>query len=254
MHYISDKWQDVLAFNNLDSHEKIWALQAEWFEEPNYCRGGWSGVSRIELKRPEGVTVGVFLKRQENHMARTLRHPIKGTPTFSREFETIRAFQKAGIPSLNAVFFDQWESAGSKRACLMTEELAGYIPLSSEEYQVGGELLSNKEDLTLLFNKVAALMHVIHKHGFQHGCFYPKHIFVNRSPKGDFELRVIDLEKVKKPFCNRKAIFRDLDTLLRRSSNWSVEDKLEFFKIHQGEENLSARSKRLWKKLNVRKK
>lgn len=60
-HYIAEEWRDILVFNDLDSYEKVWALDAEWFEEPNYGRGGWSGVSRIELKLPLGwVSWGVF--------------------------------------------------------------------------------------------------------------------------------------------------------------------------------------------------
>ena len=35
-HYIAEKWRDILVFNDLDSYEKVWALKADWFEEPNY--------------------------------------------------------------------------------------------------------------------------------------------------------------------------------------------------------------------------
>jgi len=254
MHYIAEKWREILAFNDLDSYEKVWALQAEWFEEPNHRRGGWSGVSRIELKLPEGGTVGAFLKRQENHVTRTLRSPIKGVLTFSREFDILRAFNKYKVPSLDLILFDQWEDNGSRRACIMTEELASYTPLSSEEYRVGGDFLVTKDQKKRLFTKIAALMHVMHEHGFQHNCFYPKHIFAKQLSKGDVDLRVIDLEKVKKLFCKKRVAFRDLDTLLRRSNGWNEEDKLAFFKIYQGEDELKESSKKLWKRLCNRKK
>jgi len=254
MHYIAEKWRDILAFNNLDSYEKIWALQAAWFEEPNHRRGGWSGVSRIELKRPEGGVVGVFLKRQENHVTRTFRNPVKGVLTFSREFEVLRAFNEHNISSLDLILFDQWDDNGCRRACIMTEELDGYAPLSSKEYEMGGDLLASEQQKKQLFTKISALMHQMHRHGFKHGCFYPKHIFAKQLPEGDLDLRVIDLEKVKRLFCKEQAAFRDLDTLLRRSNGWSEEDKLAFFKIYQGEDVLTNRSKKLWKKLCNRKK
>ncbi|MEO1889227.1 MAG: lipopolysaccharide kinase InaA family protein [Cycloclasticus sp.] len=249
MHYISEKWRDILVFNDLDTYEKIWALKADWFEEPNYCRGGWSGVSRIELKLPLGGKAGVFLKRQEDHVTRSISHPIKGIPTFCREFEIIQSFENHSIPSLDLVCFDQWKADGHRRACIITEELSGYTPLSSEKYSVGGSFLPNDEQKAVLFSKIIELMHMMHQHYYQHGCFYPKHVFIKRLPKGGFDVRVIDLEKVKKVFCRKRAVFRDLDTLLRHANGWGDGDKLVFFKMYQQEDVLSRRSKKLWNRL-----
>lgn len=253
-HYIADKWRDILVFNDLDSYEKVWALEAAWFEEPNYCRGGWSGASRVELKLPLGGKVGVFLKRQEDHVTRTLLHPLRGIPTFTREFEIITAFQKYSIGSLDVMFFGRWKSQGHQRSFIMTEELAGYVPLSSDEYKMGGKFLSTDKQKIDLFKKLSTLMHVMHQHNFQHGCFYPKHVFVKQECNGGVDLRVIDLEKAKKLFTKNRAIFRDLDTLLRHSNGWNDEDKLEFFKVYQGESELSKKSHQLWEKLNGGKK
>ncbi|MEO1896886.1 MAG: lipopolysaccharide kinase InaA family protein [Cycloclasticus sp.] len=254
MPYIAEKWRDILVFNGLDTHEKIWALKADWFEEPNYCRGGWSGVSRIELKLPLGGKVGMFLKRQEDHVTRSMSHPIKGIPTFFREFNVIQSFQDCNIPSLDLVFFNQWKEEGKKRACIMTEELAGFIPLSSDDYKIGGTLLPNEEQKVLLFTKIIELMHAMHRHNFQHGCLYPKHVFVKNLSTGGFDVRVIDLEKVKKVVFRERAVLRDLDTLLRRSNDWKDEDKLQFFKMYQKENELSQASEKLWEKLKNRKK
>ncbi|PHR51019.1 lipopolysaccharide kinase InaA family protein [Cycloclasticus sp.] len=249
-HYIAEKWRDILVFNDLDSYEKVWALKADWFEEPNYRRGGWSGVSRVELKLPLGGSVGVFLKRQEDHVTRTLGHPIKGFSTFAREFNVIRAFQQHNIPSLEVVFFEQWKQDGHQRAFIMTEELSGYAPLSSEDYRMGSALLANEQQKTALFEKLAELLHSMHKHKFQHNCLYPKHVFAKQLAAGGVDLRVIDLEKVKKVLTKKQAMYRDLDTLLRHAKTWSDEDKLAFYKTYQGESYLSSASKRLWNKLN----
>jgi len=248
-HYIAEKWRDILVFNDLDTHEKIWALEAEWFEEPNQRRGGWSGVSRIELKLPLGGMVGVFLKRQEDHVTRTFSHPFKGMATFAREYEIITAFQRHQIPSLDLVFFEQWKEGGHQRAVILTEELAGYVELSSVEYQQGGSVYSNEESKKALFKQLAVLMQKMHQHNFQHNCFYPKHVFVKQLSNTEFDLRVIDLEKVKKPVCRKMARFRDLLTLLRHSHGWTNDDKLAFFKVYCGEEELSRGSQRLWNKL-----
>ena len=52
--YLADDWQRIFEFNGLRSFDDFWKLEAQWFEEPNQRRGGWSGVARCELKRPEG--------------------------------------------------------------------------------------------------------------------------------------------------------------------------------------------------------
>jgi len=249
-HYIAEKWRDILVFNGLESHEKIWALEAEWFEEPNHRRGGWSGVSRIELKLPLGGVVGVFLKRQEDHATRTFLHPFKGVATFAREYDVITEFHRHQIPSLDIVFFEQWMEQGHQRAVILTEELAGYTPLSSVEYHQGGSVLSDEASKKALFTQLAGLMHAMHKHKFMHNCFYPKHVFVKQLSKTEFDMRVIDLEKVKKTLCRNAARLRDLSTLLRHSHGWTEENKLEFFRVYCGEEELSRGSKRLWAKLN----
>ena len=245
-HYIAEKWRDILIFNQLDTREKIWSLEAEWFEEPNQRRGGWSGVSRIELNLPLGGKVGVFLKRQENHVSKSLLHPISGFSTFVREFEQIKAFHEHYIPSLDLIFFEEWKDGRDQRAVLMTEELADYIPLSSDEYQPKGVFASTKKQKAVLFKKLAELMRAMHKNGFQHNCFYPKHIFAKQLGNDDIDLRVIDLEKVKTPLIKNQAAFRDLYTLYRHSENWGVKDKVRFYKQYQSEKKLSDSSKKLW--------
>lgn len=85
INFSSTEWQALLEQNGLGSFEALWNLKADWFEEPNHQRGGWSGVSRIELKRPDGSICGAFLKRQQNHTRRTLRHAIKGELTLLAE-------------------------------------------------------------------------------------------------------------------------------------------------------------------------
>lgn len=125
--------------------------------------------------------------------------------------------------------FNQWKAGGHQRACIMTEELVGYMPLSSGDYQIGGKLLANTQQKVVLFKKIASLIQAMHQHNFQHDCFYLEHIFSKSLPNNDVHLRVIDLKKAKKLVCKKRAVFRDLDTLLRHSNSWSDDDKLVFF-------------------------
>ena len=52
--FINERWRPILAHTGLTDFNALWDLEAEWFEEPNHRRGGWSGVARCELDLPEG--------------------------------------------------------------------------------------------------------------------------------------------------------------------------------------------------------
>lgn len=252
MHYIADKWRDVLVFNQLDSAEKLWALKADWFEPPNAARGGWSGVCRLDLQLPAGGTVGVFLKRQENHCYRSLLHPIKGLPTLLKEFNSIRTFETAGIASLEPVFFEHWQTEGDRRAVLLTKELDGFMPLSAEDYKPGGAFASSAGQKAVIISKLAEITRRMHRHKVQHNCFYLKHVFAKQLEGGDLELRLIDLEKVKQPYFNGQAVFRDLYSLARHAQHWGIKDQLRFYKRYRQEKKLSPAGKKLWRRIAAR--
>lgn len=247
-HYISEKWKDILEFNQLGSSEKLWALDAGWFEKPNRHRGGWSGVSKIELDLPLGGKMGAFLKRQEDYVIRSLRHPLKGQLTYEKECEVLLVFVEKKIPSLELMFFEHWNAQGHRRAVMLTVELTGFMPLSSTEYRSGGTYFKTEVQKQRLFKKLTGLLKVMHKNNFEHNCFYPKHVFAKHLTPNELELKVIDLEKVKKK-PRQMAEVRDISTFLRRANFWSNEDKLDFFKVYCNESSLSAPSMSLWKKI-----
>jgi hypothetical protein len=247
--FIGEGWASALQNNQLEGFDALWELDAAWFEEPNERRGGWSGVSRIELELVGGERVGCFLKRQENHVCKTPFHPFKGEPTFAREFRNIQRFKNRGVPSLEVIFYGQRVVDGKQRAILMTRELSGFLPLSSDEYQPSSKVLRPKSEKEALFAKVAELMRVMHAANFQHNCFYPKHVFVRKAENGEWDARVIDLEKVKWQPLRRNAILRDLYTLNRHSFHWPLTDRMRFFKIYRKESKLSKESKRIWRDL-----
>lgn len=245
-----EKWQAILRHNNLDSFEGLWDLQADWFEPPNERRGGWSGVSRCELALPEGGKVGVFLKRQENHITRTLLQPF-GMSTFIREIENILRFKNAGIPALEPVYFGVRKVNGDLRAILCTEALDGYEPLEDLTERWSKEGWPERKDRRRLMQKVASVMSRMHDHKIQHNCFYPKHIFV-RITDDTIDVRIIDLEKAKVKVLRRYATFRDLYALNRHAQYWSRTDRLRFLLIYLGREKLNTEAKVLWRRIVAR--
>ncbi|WP_126456894.1 lipopolysaccharide kinase InaA family protein [Sulfuriflexus mobilis] len=246
--YQADNWKAFLANNGLKSFDDWWQREADWFEEPNYRRGGWSGVSRLELRATDGSTRVVFLKRQENHVAKTLLHPLRGVPTFVREMHNILRLKEAGVAALEPVYFAVRTINGAQRAVLVTESLDGFTPL--DEISTGELEHSARRQL---IKAVATLVRRLHAKNLQHNCLYPKHIFVKQTGAG-FEARLIDLEKTKRRLFERTAMVRDLDSLNRHTHNWSSADRLFFLHSYLHSESLTSAVRNLWSQLLERRK
>lgn len=241
--YLAENWAALLADNGLQSFDDWWQRDAEWFEEPNFCRGGWSGVSRLELEDASGSKRAVFLKKQENHVGKTLRHPIKGVPTIVREMRNILLMKEAGIAALVPVYFAVRTVDGVQRAVLVTESLDGFSPLD----EIATQALAHHPRCQLI-TAVAVLIRRLHAQRLQHNCLYSKHVFVKRLPAG-FDVHLIDLEKTKQRLCRRTAMLRDLDTLNRHSHGWSRTDRMRFLSAYLENGECKADIKQLWQQL-----
>lgn len=241
--YINKDWQEILKENNLADFDAIWDLKSDWFEEPNIRRGGWSGVVKVKLNTTNGK-VSIFIKRQQNHASKTLFHPIKGCPTFEREFKNIVRLTKHKLPTLTPVYFAKRTINGDIQAILITEELEGYIPLDSEHF-LSEDAFKDKQHKHRLFESIATVLRNMHRHHYQHNCFYLKHVFV-KADGDSWDIKIIDLEKLKWCFSKKNAIFRDLLTLHRHATSWSKKDRMAIFKYYVEESKLSGKSKDLW--------
>ena len=240
--YTHPDWQLPLSGVALADFDALWELDADWFEPPNSRRGGWSGVSRIELEVPGRGKVGLFLKRQENHCSRTWRHPISGVATFEKEFNNILLFQQLNIPSLTPVYFGKRTVEGKLQAILITEELDGYLPLSSEAIQPD---IQNTTSRKALLQKVAELMQTLLKHNLAHNGFFPKHLFAKQK-EGEWSIKIIDLEKTQHRFSKQKIMLRELGTLHRHADKaWTISDRITLLRYYREEKKLSATSKKM---------
>jgi len=242
--YVAREWQRIFDFNGLRSFNDFWKLEAKWFEEPNQRRGGWSGVARCELNLPEGGTVRVFLKRQENHTTRTLAHPLRGIATFVREFRQILRYREHGIPSLTPLYFACHRVDGNLRAILLTEELVGFRSLDevSREWMTMPRAVRHK-----IISAVAGLLRQIHTHRLTHNCFYPKHVFLRLDSQERVEARVIDLEKTKRQVFGFDRNFRDMRRL--NTPEWSRTDRVRFFREYLGLPKLTPAAKEKWRQI-----
>lgn len=237
--FIASGDRDLLERHGLASFDALWALELEPVDEPNTERGGWSSVYRLEL---EGRAY--YLKKQRNHLTRSVRQPL-GEPTFSREFRNIRRYRELGIPALQAAFFAQCRVAGEQRAVLLTQALDGWQDL--DVYLKTWEQLDPERQLHIL-RACGALARTLHQAGQMHGCFYPKHIFL--KPDGAaFQACLIDLEKTRPLWLGRRDRIKDLEPLLRRARQWNAEQVREFLRAYLCDE---ADVQRWWQWLESR--
>ncbi|WP_218421950.1 lipopolysaccharide kinase InaA family protein [Stutzerimonas stutzeri] len=206
--FIAQADRPTLERHGLASFDALWSVQLTAVDEPNIERGGWSSVFRLEL-----ADSAFYLKRQSNHLTRTLAHPF-GEPTFAREFRSIRRYAQLGVPALQASFFGQRKVGDEKRAILMTRALDGWTDLDGW-LKRWPEL--NESGRQAIIGAVGVLARTLHQAGQMHGCFYPKHIFL-REQNGHWQACLIDLEKTRPLLLGWRDRIKDLEPLVRRAS------------------------------------
>jgi len=223
--FIASDDQALLERHGLASFESLWSLELHAVDEPNKApRGGWSTVYRLDL---EGR--GYYLKRQSNYLTHSLERPW-GEPTLAREFRNIRRYQRLGIPAMSAAFYAQRRVAGERRAVLLTHALDGWQDLYS--WLSEWEQLATEQRQAIV-NACGALARRVHGCGQVHGCFYPKHIFLQPRRAG-FAAQLIDLEKARPLFLGERDRVKDIEPLLRRTNAWNEADRLGFLTAYLG--------------------
>ncbi|MDR6928832.1 lipopolysaccharide kinase InaA family protein [Pseudomonas sp. BE134] len=212
----------LLERHGLGTFDALWAKQLDAVDEPNTVGGGWSSVFRLDL---EGR--GFYLKRQSNYLTRTFHAPF-GEPSFAREFRNISRYQKLGIPALQAVFFGERKVNGEVRAVLLTRALDGWDDLDSLLQRWSS--LSEAQHSAIL-KACGVLARRLHSVRQVHGCFYPKHIFL--QAKGDgFQAQLIDLEKTRPLLFGQRDRVKDLEPLLRRAPQWTEAQLRELLAVY----------------------
>jgi tRNA A-37 threonylcarbamoyl transferase component Bud32 len=225
--FVADKYSDVLNKNQLDTFDKVWNYQVNWFEAPNERRGGWSGVGRLQLDVSGGKPLCLFVKKQQNHGRLTLLHPIRGEPTFRREYKRLQYLADHEVGAPKVIFYGEKIIENKLCAILVTEELDGYQSLDSLTASWFAEDKLTRTHRQQLLKAIAASLRNFHQLGLVHRALYPKHIFVKNADMST-QVALIDLEKARfSPFFWYRAYF-DLAALNRHAEHWTSVDRLYF--------------------------
>lgn len=195
-----------------------WRAAGEWVEAPNQRRDGESGVVRLLVGER-----GLYRKRQAGHIHRSLRHPF-GRPTPLREAESIAAFEVLGVPVPRIVFHGARKQGAAWQALLVTEELLSMMPLDRWYADVAWQVSAAARGLRL--ERLGETLAAMHRARWQHGCLYPKHVFVGVEDVAQVRvsLAIIDLEKCRRRCLRGLAARRDMAQFRRHRGAMPAED------------------------------
>ena len=241
--YCNPAWQSVLESSQFATFDQIWNHPIDWIDTPNQNRGGWSGVGCVKIVK-DGRSVTLFVKKQQNHVSRTWRHPLKGEPTFLREFQVLQYFKAQELAAPDVVFFAQRIVAEGQQAILITQMLEGYQPLDTL-IQTQGKSMPQPSK-RILISCVADAVKRMHGLGVQHRALYPKHIFV-RPVGASFDVAFIDLEKSRQMILSPLQSVNDLITFNYRTTGWNLPHRLYFLERYFSITRLNGLYKMLWR-------
>lgn len=211
--------------------DQWWSSPGDWVEPPNQRRGGESGV---RLLQPSGHgQPPQYCKQQTGHIYRTLRYPF-GRPTVLRELQAYEAISHLGITIPVVVYGAARRQHGRWQALLVTEALQGFVDLNQWYAANPSKALRDA-----MLSELAVTLTRLHRARWQHGCCYPKHIFVRvHNDNGDeptVEVALLDLEKSRQRWRFGRAARRDLSQLERHRGNMPESDFEFLLQIYQSE-------------------
>lgn len=199
-----------------------WNAQGSWVEPANRRRGGESGVQRLELD-----SGAYYIKRQTNHLFRSLRYP-GGRPTLLREWHNLRICKRLGIPTPAVVCFDMRRSHAAWQALLVTKALDGYVSLQSG--LAAGYW--SRADLARILGRIISAIAPLHLARRKHGHLYPKEVFVLPHASRE-QVAFVDLEVSRRVATRRHAAWADMRRLCRSLLELGLDESLLWSALEQ---------------------
>jgi len=205
-------------------------------------------------RRPHGA----YLKK---HHIRTWRSRLRAKlglgPADSAgrvEAENLGSLETRGIKVMNLIAYgEKLHADGLMESFVLTEELEGYVELhdfirSRFAAVADGRSPHRDRELERLIHEVAKIARRFHAAGYNHRDFYCCHFFVREPVPGEFDIKLIDLQRVQhRRRFRRRWIVKDLAQLAwsAPSDRITCTHRMAFIRHYLGVGKLSAADKRL---------
>lgn len=196
--------------------KQFMAMPLDLVEPPNTRRGGWSNVATLA-----NGDQTFFLKRQENHCYRDVKHLFFPVPTLRREYDNLRLLARIGIPVPKTVLYVEEHG----RALMLSHKAPG-VDLNT---YLGNE--PDQEERDKVIQQLANVLFLMHSHHRVHGCLYPKHVLV--SPGSVQSIVLIDLEKSKYVMGCQRAAAQDLSRLFFYTTQLRQRDRQAIVSVYR---------------------
>jgi heptose I phosphotransferase len=168
------------------------------------------------------------------------------------EAENVRALAALGIPAMRVVACgEKLYEDGWFESFLLTEELAGYVELEGflrRRFPVSGTRRVPNADLSRLLRQVADITRRLHAAGYNHRDLNCYHFLVKELKPGEFDVRLIDLQRTqRRRWRRRRWIVKDLSQLAASAPAEPIgcREQIAFLRHYLGVRKLRPADKRL---------
>jgi hypothetical protein len=232
--FISPHYADLLTRHGLNTFDGFWDLPRHWVEDTNMRRNGWSGAIRHTVVDGEGRPFSMFVKLQENHNYRSPTHLLQWRPTFYRDFLNFRRMERIGIPTAEPVFYAERRDGDKLQAVLVTAALEGYRELNSvfEDSSLGAPIR------LAILRRIADVVWSMHCHRLQHNGLSGKHVMIKMEKEDTFDIRILDLEKMRRSWSWPRTAVCDLEKFILLTSALAAAEHAEL--VHHYTRRLSS--------------
>ncbi len=237
--FISPHYCDLLTRHGLNTFEGFWDLPRHWAEDSNVRRDGWSGAIRHTVVDGEGRQLSMFVKLQQNHNYRSPAHLLQWRPTFYRDFLNIRRMERIGLPTAEPVFYAERRDGDQLQAVLVTAALNGYRELNSifEDPSFGSAIR------LAILHRIAEVVWLLHCHRLQHNGLSGKHVLIKVEKEDAFDMRIIDLEKMRRSWSWLRTAVCDLEKFIRLTYPLTTAERAELVRHYARHLRPSHRAK-----------
>jgi UDP-glucose:(heptosyl)LPS alpha-1,3-glucosyltransferase len=211
---------------------------------------------RIEFDAPHAGPHGAYLKKHHEHgwLAWLAgRGWLRSTSPGQIEAENVHRLQCDGIAAMQLVAYgERTQPDGLRESFVIVEELVGYEQLDHflrrRFAPLAEQTAAERRDLRQLFAAVAVVARRFHACGYNHRDFYCCHFFIRETTPGQFDVRLIDLQRVEqRRWLRGRWIIKDLAQFAYSTPRERVSctAQLRLAKQYLGVDRLRARDKRL---------